>query len=452
MSVSILLLVGATTAHAQDEARWEHQSEPQSFVLLDYVELWTDSEFDTGWVPVDSPLQVRFEIESTGGAEVEMEGVGHMGWPEGLAVALDPVTDTGEIIVDAALEAVTSIRFDVDIYVWESEIDRRGIDVEGAAFFSPFLLNGDVPDGVEVLFEGDTNELLSWSFQVFTGVSAGISVDLGPEAITTFTGENWYVDGERLDTVGQEAWSEPLGEAYQDVNAEFIGSWTSSLDLVLNPVFEVCVDLAGCWDLVDVDLPIPLASDDFEQFFPTTALMFPLPVMGDLPARHDFGTIEVGSSALLELPIENIGALDLEGVSSIEGDGYFSVYPDYFQAGPARTDGVVVSFTPGAEGDFEGMLVLQSNDPLEPVIEIPVLASARYPTTDNNTGAGANSGNGAQDGQEAGGGSRAQPQIVRTQTGGCNCSTSSQRGGPAGLALLLLGGMALLRRRRTDQA
>ena len=86
--------------------------------------------------------------------------------------------------------------------------------------------------------------------------------------------------------------------------------------------------------------------------------------MGDLPARHDFGTIDVGSSAVLELPIENIGAMDLEGLSIIEGDAYFSVYPEYFQAGPARTDGVVISFTPGAEGDFEGMLVLQSNDPL----------------------------------------------------------------------------------------
>ena len=196
----------------------------------------------------------------------------------------------------------------------ESEIDRIGIDVEGATSFSPIQLNGVVPEVIEVLYEGDTNELLNWSFQVFTGVSAGITVDLGPEALTTFTGENWYVDGERLDTVGQEAWSEPLGDAYQDVNAEFVGSWTSSLDLVLN-LFEVCVDLAG-WDPVDVDLPIPLASDDFEQFFPTTTLMFPLPVMGDLPARHDFGTIDVGSSAVLELPIENIGALDLEGLHS----------------------------------------------------------------------------------------------------------------------------------------
>ena len=303
----------------------------------------------------------------------------------------------------------------------------------------------DVPDTVEVAFEGDTNELLNWDFQVFTGVTAGIIVDLGPEAVTTFNGENWYVDGERLDTVGQEAWVEPLGEAYQDVGVEYVGHWNSSLDLVLNLVFQVCVDIIGCWDLVDMDIPIPLASDDFDQFFPTSTLVFPLPVMGELPARHDYGTIDLGSTAVLELPIENIGALDLEGVAFVTGSSYFSVYPEYFQAGAASTDGVVVSFVPGAEGDFEGTLVLQSNDPLEPEIEIPLLASAKIPYGDNGTA-------GTEDGNTAGNGSRAKPQVVRTEVAGCGCTTVDDRSTGGGLALLALGGLVFLRRRRSSQA
>ena len=440
-----VILSAALPASAQEDPRWEHESVPQDIQLHDFVELWNGSEFDTGWLPSGSPLQVRFQIESTGGAEVEMEGVGHMGWPDGLTMAIDPTPNTGEIIVDAALEAVTSIKFDVDIYAWESEIDRRGIDVEGEAAFSPFLLTGDVPDTVEVAFEGDTNELLNWDFQVFTGVTAGIIVDLGPEAVTTFNGENWYVDGERLDTVGQEAWVEPLGEAYQDVGVEYVGHWNSSLDLVLNPVFQVCVDIIGCWDLVDMDIPIPLASDDFDQFFPTSTLVFPLPVMGELPARHDYGTIDLGSTAVLELPIENIGALDLEGVAFVTGSSYFSVYPEYFQAGAASTDGVVVSFVPGAEGDFEGTLVLQSNDPLEPEIEIPLLASAKIPYGDNGTA-------GTEDGNTAGNGSRAKPQVVRTEVAGCGCTTVDDRSTGGGLALLALGGLVFLRRRRSSQA
>ena len=127
MSVSILLLATATMAAAQDDSRWEHQSESQDVLLRDFVELWNDSEFDTGWVPSSSPLQVRFQIESTGGAGVEMEGVGHMGWPEGLTVAIDPVPDTGEIIVDAALEAVTLAQVEA---VWQTWIlDAEPIEV-----------------------------------------------------------------------------------------------------------------------------------------------------------------------------------------------------------------------------------------------------------------------------------------------------------------------------------
>jgi MYXO-CTERM domain-containing protein len=451
MNAIFLLIAGSTASFAQEDPRWEFESEQQEVYLHDFVELWNSSEFDTGWLPSGSPLQVRFQIESTGGAEVEMEGVGNMGWPEGLTVALDPVVNSGEILVDAALEAVTSIRFDVDIYTYEAEIDRRGFDVEGEALFSPFLLGGDVPSSVEVFYEGETLELLDWSVQVFTGVTAGVTVDLGPEAVTTFNGENWYVEGERLEVTGQEAWVEPLGEAIQNVDIEYVAHWTSSLDLVLNPVFEVCVDLVGCWDIADIDIPIPLASDDFDQFFPTTTLPFPLPVIGDLPPRHDFGTIDIGASAVLELPIENIGALDLEGVVSIDGSGYFTVYPEYFQAGPAMTDGVVVSFTPGAEGDFEGMLTFASNDPLEPVIEIPLLATGKLPYTDNSGSPDGGANGDGQQGANQGSGARAQPQIVRTETGGCSCSTAESRGLPSGLAVLALGGLALLRRRETNR-
>lgn len=446
MSAVFLLpaLFLGTLSHAQEDPRWEFESIPQDIELEDSVELWNGAEFDTGWVPSGSPLAVRFQIQSTGGADVEMEGQGFMGWPDGLTMAIDPIPNSGEILVDAALEAVTSIKFDIDIYSWESEIDRRGIDVEGEAEFTPFLLSGDVPDVVDVIFEGDTNELLEWSFTVFTGVDAQITVDLGPEAITSFQGSNWYVDGERLDSAGQEAWVEPLGEAYQDVQVEFVGSWQSSLDLVLNPVFSVCVDIIGCYDLVDTDIPIPLASDDFDQFFPSEVVAFPLPVMGDLPPRHDFGTIEVGQTATLELPIENIGALDLEGLAYTTGSTTFSVYPEYFQAGPAATDGIVLSFTPTEEGDFEGRIVLESNDPLEPAIEIPLLASAKLPVGDDSGTDGGSDGL-----ANAGGGGSASPQVIKTVEGGCSCSNTGESGreAPMGLAVVLLGGLALLRRR-----
>lgn len=440
MNLSILLALG-TAAHAQETPPvFEFESEPIDIVLDDSVELYNNAEFDTDWVPSGSPLQVRFQIESVGGADIEMEGVARMGWPDSLTVSLEPVLATGEIIVDASLDAVTSIRFSVAGYEWDSEIDRRGIGVEGEAFFDPFLLDGSIPDEVQVLFEGAVNELLSYSFNVFTGVNAGFTVDMGPEATTTFYAKNWYVDGERLAEANRTVVVEPQGEAIQNVDIELVGAWNSSLDLVLNPVFQVCVDLIGCWDLVDMDIPIPLAGDDFEQFFPLQTLEFPLPVLAPPDEVIDLGTVYIGQIQNVEVPLENIGELDLLGTATITGSIYFSNYPTTFQAAPGVVDGVVVTFAPETEGQFEGTLLLASNDPLQPVTEIAFIADAVDPLGTSPTTPGGEDGDGA-------GGSKAKPTVITTEVKGCKCSSTGDNGNMAGLGLFALVGLALFRRR-----
>lgn len=436
-----LVLSTLSPAQAQDEGPvFTFESEPVDLVLEDEVELYNNSEFDTDWVPADSPLQVRFQIESVGGAEIEMEGVGRMGWPEGLTVSLEPVLATGEIIVDASLDAVTSIRFSVAGYEWDSEIDRRGIAVEGEALFDPFLLAGDIPDEVEVTFEGAVNELLSWSFNVFTGVNATISVDMGPEAATSFHAQNWYVDGERLAVAGETVVVEPMGEGIQPVEVELVGAWNSSLDLVLNPVFEVCVDIVGCWDLVDIDIPVPLAGDDFEQFFPMQTLEFPLPVLAGPEPVIDLGTVYLGQIQNIEVPLENLGELDLLGTALMEGSVYFTNYPTTFQAAPGVTDGVVVTFAPQTEGEFEGTLVLTSNDPLSPETAVTFIGTAVDPSGGTPTSPG-------EYDEDESGRSKAEPTVVTTEVKGCKCSSAGDSGGMMGLAVFGLVGLALVRRR-----
>jgi MYXO-CTERM domain-containing protein len=449
VALSLSPLLGAAPAAAQETDEptgpvFAFESEPVDLILEDSVELYNNSEFTTGWVPSDSPLQIQFEIESVGGAWIEMEGTGRMGWPDGLTVSLEPIMETGEIVVDASLDAVTSIRFDVAGYEWESEIDRRGIGVEGAAFFDPFLLSGDIPDEVEVTYEGAVNELLSWSFNVFTGVNATFSVDLGPEAATTFHAENWYVDGERLAVAGETVVVEPLGEGIQPVEVELVGAWNSSLDLVLNPVFEVCVDIIGCWDLVDLDVPVPLAGDDFQQFFPMQTLDFPLPVLFGPEPEIDLGTVYLGQIQNVELPIENMGELDLLGTATMSGSVYYTNYPTTFQAAPGVVDGVVVTFAPQTEGTFEGVLQLASNDPLNPVTEVHFVGTAVDSTS---TGP---STPGTDEEDDAEGRSKADPTVVTTEVKGCRCSSTGDSGGVAGLALFGLAGLVLVRRREQE--
>jgi hypothetical protein len=429
--------VGLVAAPARAEGPvFEHESEPIDLILDDSIELFNASEFDTGWVPADSPLQVRFQIVSEGGASVEMEGVARLGWPEGLTLSLEPTPGTGEIIVDAALSAVTSVKFNVLDYSWDSEIDRRTLDIEGEGFFDPFLLGGDIPSSVSVVFEGSRNELINWGFTVFTGVRAEFTVDIGPQATTEFAGANWYVDTERVSVAGQTALLEPQGAAYQLVDTEFVGDWDSRLDLVLNPVFSVCVDIVGCWDLVDIDIPIPLAADVVEQRFPLQQLAFPLPMLNPPDAVWDFGEVEIGTVHNLQLPLENIGQLDLEGIATLTGSTYFTSYPTTFQAAPGVVDGVVVTFSPEAVGEFSGTLLLESNDPNNPVVEIQIIGDAYDPAAPGGT-----------DGGDGGGRDAADPTVITTEVKGCRCSSAEAPAGGLWSGLVALLGVGLARRR-----
>ena len=94
-------------------------------------------------------------------------------------------------------------------------------------------------------------------------------------------------------------------------------------------------------------------------------------------------------------------------------------------ASTGNTDGVVVTFEPTSSGVATAMLVLETNDPVHPILEIPIV------------------GNGAVDPIEEGpDGNDLVPGSGAIQT--CGCSQSS--GAPA-LLLPLLGLLALRRRR-----
>ena len=407
------------------------ESEPQAFVLEDSAELWTNSEFSTGWVPSDSPLQVSFAIESSGGAFVGMEGDGHLEWPEAFVLDLVPMAESGWIIVDAALEAVTAIRFDVAGYTWSQEIDRRGLQVEGASLFEPFLLQGDEPDIVRVDYTGSETELVSFDVSVFTGVVVNFTTTLAPEASTTFQGIRWWTEDGALAQSGATAVIDPSGEAQQAVEATFVGRWTSELDLMLTPVFTVETPV-GDFELVSIDIPIPLGSDDFEQEFPETVLEFPLPILSPPVLEHDFGEIEVGRLVNWEMEVGNDGTMDLEGFIGLTGSPYFSSFPDAFLADAGSSDGVVVTFAPEAAGEFTGTLVLESNDPLNPLQEIVVRGIAVDPETSDSAGDGA--------------GQRTPTRVVETEVG-CGCGTTGTPAWP-GMLALSAGGLALCRRRR----
>jgi uncharacterized membrane protein len=94
----------------------------------------------------------------------------------------------------------------------------------------------------------------------------------------------------------------------------------------------------------------------------------------------DFGTLLVGDSASETLTIENTGISDLEVELELEGDMVFSVTGEtmFTISGGGSADVEVVA-EPDADGDFAGTLVVNSNDPENPSLDVDLSVTGVEP-------------------------------------------------------------------------
>ena len=80
---------------------------------------------------------------------------------------------------------------------------------------------------------------------------------------------------------------------------------------------------------------------------------------------------------MFDFPVENSGEWYLEGSTLLfGGSGAVSIYPDLILAAPESSDGLSIQLSPMAAGPIEAVLQLHTNDPLEPLVEVQILASA----------------------------------------------------------------------------
>ncbi len=435
---ALLLAIAAPSA----QAAGTYSSDLQHIVLSDEANVFEEAEIDSGWLPKDSPLQARFQIAGLGASGIVMEGDGDLYWPDNLNLAFYPEAGTGEMVVDASLAAITSVRFDIFGYVWENEIDSRGIDIAGEQVFNPFALVDQSPSRVEVIDDGTAIELITYSLEVFAGVGLTFDAYMNTRMEAGFEGLGWVIDDVEYPYSTDVVNFPAEGQSTQDVVANFLGGWDGSFSLVIEPSLTVDAGILGSYEVLRFEIPIPLATSAFEQLFPVTRMSFPLPVLRTDLDSYDFGELEVGQLANLELAIHNDGLLDLEGVPALTGSPYFSMYPEYFQAGPGMEDGLVVSFAPEAAGEFDATLLLASNDPAQPAMEITLHGIGVEPEEEIDTG--------TTGGTDTGGGDNAGGAVIQSEVKGCGCASTQSK--PRTMLGLLLGValVAVGRRRRTQ--
>ena len=124
--------------------------------------------------------------------------------------------------------------------------------------------------------------------------------------------------------------------------------------------------LAGCGPLV-VDFKDPAVGDD-------TALpddpVFPDALVD--PAALDFGVIVLGETASAELVVENVGGAQLLGEVDLAGGGAFTVDFTAVDLAPDRAQVVTVTFAGEVSGRYNGSITVNTNDPDEPQIIVPL--------------------------------------------------------------------------------
>ena len=369
----LTLLTIAYAVGLQSAAAYE--SEVQDIEIAQESELLAETLFETGFVPSGSPIAIGFTIEANQTAWVDMLADAELTWPEALSLAWDGIEGSGWLSLLTEVNLISSIQYDVGGYSGEYEIDTRSFSSEAETNFDPLLLPNSAQTSVSLSYD---EELDAWStsyspisvIEILVSVTASLSSD------TTLEGVRVDNDGaDSLESDGATALLETPDAAAIDVSSQWVGSWDTDLNLTLTPSLEICVDLVlytTCETVAETDYDVELSSSQFEESFDAVDYTFPLPWMATTPSSHDFGEQLIETTENLAVEIGNSGLLTVSGTATIDGDDAFEVWPDALYAPSESIDGIIVSFTPPAAGDYSATVTLETNDPRQPTAEIPL--------------------------------------------------------------------------------
>jgi len=103
----------------------------------------------------------------------------------------------------------------------------------------------------------------------------------------------------------------------------------------------------------------------------------PIPAIAWSPNALEFGEVPSGGESTLSVTVSSVGTADLE-IAAVDLDGTtapeftLTLDPAPLSLAPGYTTQVDVTFAPTEEGLAEGLLLIESNDPDVPLVEIPL--------------------------------------------------------------------------------
>ena len=238
---------------------------------------------------------------------------------------------------------------------------------------------------------GDGSEVLDYSTTVAVLATISLTGEIRPNCVAGLTENYLSMEGDQINAQSSVlTYDTQVGASTFAKNSVYVATVQSACDIQLIPTVSVSA-LSSTWplELTQVDLT-PVSQESVVSIQTGTPTFYLASADVTSPAV-DFGALEVGDSETAEVIIRNTGAATLEGTIALEDDsGAFEVFGSTLNVAPNSNSSVVVSFDALDENQlYEANIVLNTNDPAQPIINIPLSA---------NTGAVENGGDTTEDG------------------------------------------------------
>ncbi len=233
-----------------------------------------DQTFDTGWIPANSPVQMRFYVHAGNSIFIAMPGDAQYDW-EAETIRFEGHPETGIFEYDLGLEIEAKVRFDVEGQVWESDLlGPYDWAIVADDAFTPYLLEGNPDRPSEIHDETDFINIASVPLTPNLIVAQG-TLDIDLKAVIDASLQGNRIDVEATNPSGGaavitiEGESAPLDPGEDVVPFEVEGTLVCDLatapDVVIYPhlVFTIVgqdFDIGG----IEIPVDLPTIEDELE--------------------------------------------------------------------------------------------------------------------------------------------------------------------------------------------
>ena len=394
--------------------------------------------FDTGWVPAGSPLQVHLWAAVYANTAVSLAGSLDTAWPDAFYLTTPGDPGGGAFSyhygIDVGAQGMINVEVAGQTYTWVGDLPfvpqvDFGVQAEqtfDAWGWDPGVKLSSTTDQVQIA-QISLGSLIGASIP---GLDGGFELDVAMEVEAHYRTHRIVVatdDGEPVAggdiTNEADATSTPYpgGPSIElDVHPEGSVEYDGTLHLI--PAFYVEL-LGQSWSIPIADIPIgfPIAED--EWVFDKKRVHVPLPDLALEVTEIDFGEVEVGQKNLEPFPLFNAGEAPVVATVISEDPENFEVFDPTLEVEPGITVDSAIRFVPRKNGEFVAKILVGSNDPDAPV-QVVLVKGVGY------------------------GGPVDAVERPISQDAGCGCRTAGEDTGGGAAWAGALGLLALLARRR----